>query len=316
MAYHPRIETKEYANLITTRSLQERLWFVNNPALEEEILKHVAKCANRYEVKLFALALEGNHVQGPSQFPKENRADYMRDLNSAIAKAVPRYTEHGGGRFWGRRYSNEFLARNEDIEKYFFYTVLQPVQDGLVPKISEYPGYNCFHDAVWGIKRKYRVVDWTGFNARRKRDPGAKIQDYSYMVELKYERLPGYEHLSRKEYAELMMVKLEARRQEILAEREAKGLTSFVGRENLLKTARGAKTRHSKKSNINDHRPRILSVCDKTRAECKAWYFDIYFKYKAASRAYRCGELNVVFPYGTYPPHLPRRLKPETAEAA
>ena len=141
-----------------------RILFVK--PLENVILSFVAKYSTRYGVKLYAQAIEGNHNQGPAMFHNLNRSSYMRDLNSSIARAVPRYTNHGGGRFWGRRYSNEFLPNNEDIEKYFFYTVLQPVQDGLVPKISEYPGYNCFHNAVWDRKRKFKVVKWGEYKSQ------------------------------------------------------------------------------------------------------------------------------------------------------
>lgn len=308
MGYHPRVEAKDIANFLTSRTIQSRLWFINNEALEEAILSFAAKYSARYEAKLYALAIEGNHIQGPALFPNENRSSFMRDLNSSIARAVPRYTDFLGGRLWGRRYSNEFLPNNDDIEEYFFYTVLQPVKDGLVPKISEYPGYNCFHDAVWGIKRKFKVVRWSEYNARLKRDPSAKISDYTEIVELQYERLPGYEALTQKEYAFLMMKKLEERRQVILADRAAKGL-GFVGREGLLQIIAGSLPRNTKTSTINDHRPRVLSICDRTRAEYKEWYFDIYFKYKIASSDYRAGVPNVVFPHGTYPPHLPCNLK-------
>ena len=47
-----------------------------------------------------------------------------------------------------------------DIEEQFFYTVLQPVQDGLVPNINEYPGYNCFEDAIQGKERVFKVINW------------------------------------------------------------------------------------------------------------------------------------------------------------
>ena len=288
--------------------MQSRLWFVNNEALEEKILSLVAKYTTRYQVKLYALAIEGNHTQKPALFPNENRAAFMRDLNSSIARAAPKLTEHNGGRFWGRRYSNEFLPENEDVEEYFFYTVLQPVKDGLVPCIKEYPGYNCFHDAVWGRKRKFKVVKWREYNARLKRDPTTKISDFTEIVELKYERLPGYEHLTQKDYAHLMMRKLEERRQFIIADRKSRGL-GFVGKDKLLKTVPGSLPRNTKTSIITDHRPRILSKCDATRADGKAWYFDIYFRYKRASRKYRAGKPNVVFPPGTYPPHLPCNLK-------
>jgi hypothetical protein len=308
VGYHPRIESKDIASFLTSRTVQSRLWFVNNAAFQSAILSFAAKYSNRYGAKLYALAIEGNHTQGPALFPNENRSSYMRDLNSSIARAIPKYTNHLGGRLWGRRYSNEFLPGKEDIEEYFFYTVLQPVKDGLVPKISEYPGYNCFHDAVWGRVRKYKVVKWGEYNARLKRDPSARIADYTEVVELRYERLPGYEHLSQKEYAHLMMRKLEERRQVILQDRAARGL-GFVGRENLLKVIPGSLPRNTKTSSIDDHRPRVLSICPVRRADCKDWYFDIFFRYRACSAEYRTGNTNVVFPLGTYPPHLPCNFK-------
>ena len=304
MSYHQRIEAPELANFLTTRSRESRLWFVNNRALEGAILGYAAKYAARYSVKLYGLALEGNHIQGPALFPKGNRASFMRDLNSSVARAVPRYTNHPGGGFWARRYSNEFLPGNEDIEEYFFYTALQPIQDGLVEKISDYPGYNCFHDAIWGRKLKFKVIRWGEFNAARRRNPSVSISDFTDIVSLQYERLPGYEELSQKDYAHLMLKKLEERRTAIVAKRKSKGL-GFAGKDNLKKTIPGALPQSTKISTPQSHRPRVLSVCPKRRAECKAWYFDIYFNYKESSREYRSGNFEVVFPLGTYPPYLP-----------
>lgn len=305
MSYHPRIESKELASFLTTRSRNSRLWFINNKPLEVTILSFAAKYARRYGVKLYALAIEGNHIQGPAHFPKGNRASFMRDFNSSIARTVCRHTpEYEGGRFWGRRYSSEFLPGKEDIEEWFFYTVLQPVKDGLVERISDYPGYNCFHDAIWGIKRKFKVVRWKEFNAARKRCESASIKDYTEIVTLEYERLPGYEHLTQREYAKLMLKKLEERRLAIVKERYAKKL-GFAGQAALLQTPRGAPPRSTKRSSLNSHRPRVLSICNKRRAECKDWYFRIYFEYKEASKRYRSGERSAIFPDGTYRPHIP-----------
>jgi hypothetical protein len=125
MGYHPRIEGTEAATYQTTRTRRSELWFVNNRALEEAILSYVAKYAQRYSINLYALAIEGNHIQFPAHLPKANRAHFMRDLNSSIARAVPRYQKGSPpGRLWARRYSAEYIAGAEDIEEQFFYTVL------------------------------------------------------------------------------------------------------------------------------------------------------------------------------------------------
>jgi putative transposase len=308
MGYHPRIESKDKASFLTTRTLQSRLWFINNPELEDAILGYAAKFADRYSAKLYAFAIEGNHLHGPALFPKCNRADFMRDLNSCAARAVPRYTkEHGGGRLWARRYSSEFMPGPADIENYFFYTVLQPVQDGLVEKISEYPGYNCFHDAIHGIKRRFKVINWAEYNQAKRRGKNVSIKDYTEYVYLKYERLPGYENLTQHEYAKLMQKKLEERRVEIVAKRKREG-KGFLGREALLAMTRGSLPRKTKQSDARTHRPRVLSICPKRRAECKAWYFQIYFEYRDASLKYRQGDRDATFPEGTYRPFMSAKI--------
>lgn len=305
MSYHPRIESKTLVSFLTTRCRASALWFVNNRALENAVLSYAAKFSERYEVKLYALAIEGNHVQGPALFPQGNRAAYMRDLNASIARAVPRHTpEYEGGRFWARRYSSEFLPGDADVEEYFFYTVLQPIKDGLVERISDYPGYNCFHDAIHGIARKFKIIRWKEYHDAKRRGQHVAVKDFSDVVTLQYERLPGYDHLSQKEYSQLMLQKLEERRVAIVTERRARGL-EFAGSDALRRKKRGTKPVKTKNSGRYSHRPRVLSVCPKRRRECITWYFEIHFQYREASRDYRGGKLEAIFPDGTYRPFLP-----------
>lgn len=299
MGYHPRIESEELASLATIRSRNSEVWLINNIGLEEAVLGYAAKYGSRYGVKLYALGIEGNHIHSLGRYPNSNRAGFQRDFNSSVARAIPRYVkEYPGGKLWARRYSSEFVPDPEDIEEYFFYIVLQPVKDGLVEKISEYPGYNCFSDAVRGIKRKFKVVNWAAYNDRRRWDLTAKLKDFIEVVELKFERLPGYEDMEAKEYKDLMHRKLEERRLKIVAKRgkPAAGVS-------VIKSKRpGSLPHRTKKSNILSHRPRILCVSNERRAAYKTWYFDIYFSYKDCSQRFRQGDMNVKFPPGTYRP--------------
>ena len=302
MGYHPRIECEKIGTFQTTRSRCSELWFVNNPELESDILGYAAKYSERYAVQLFALSVEGNHIQFPALFPKANRAHFMRDFNSSVARAVPRrQVKHPGGRFWARRYSAEYLPAPQDIEEQFFYTVLQPVQDGLVDNISEYPGYNCFEDAISDTRRSYKVVRWKEYNDARRWDNNVSIEEFTDLHELRYARLPGYEELSQLEYVQLMRKKLRDRTEEILNARKGK---KALGRKALLKVLPGARPRHTKASSIRDHRPRVLSKDPARRAAGKAWYFDIYFDYCQTSAKYRSGDSSVTFPAGTYKPPL------------
>lgn len=304
MSYHPRIESKILTSFVTTRTRNSELWFVNNRALEASILGYLAKFAKRYRAHLYAFAIEGNHTHGVMHFPCANRASFMRDFNSCTARAVKRFAStYPGGSLWGRRYSVEFLPAAEDIEEYFFYVALQPVQDGLVEDLADYPGYNFFRDAIWGIERQMKVMNWAKYNSARRFSKKVRVGAFIETVTLRYERLPGYESLSQVEYARLMMRKLEERRIKIVEQRRKEGKI-FLGREGTLKIKPGASPVSTKQSSPFNHRPRILSINHERRAFYRKWYFDVLNKYKEASLRYRQGDAKIKFPSGTFAPTL------------
>ncbi|RMG44853.1 MAG: hypothetical protein D6719_01220 [Candidatus Dadabacteria bacterium] len=305
MGYHPRIECPDYINHITSRTRNSELWFINNKKLEEAILGRLAQCVERYKAKIYAFGLQSSHKHSLADFPGCNRADFMRDLNGYITKLVKRHVPtYPGGSLWARRYSNEFVDEEKTLEWYFFYVVLQPVRHGLVDKISDYPGYNCFHDAVWGIKRKFKVVRWEAFNEARRWNKKVHIRDYTDTVELEYTRLPGYEDMSQEDYARMMYRKLEEYRLIFIEERKQQGKTRALGKELLRETVPGTPAKNPVRSKRNSKRPRFLCFCPDRRRRGYEWYFSIYFWYKEASERYRAGEHDVEFPPGTYKPHL------------
>jgi len=311
MAYQGRINRRDKALHHSTRTINRALWFINNPELEEFMLSTLAKTVKRHAVKLFAFGIEGNHTHTVAQHPHGLVSDFLRDTNSAIANGVIRLVKNfPGGKLWGRRASTEPLGLNDDIEEKFFYTVLQPVQDGLVQKISEYPGYNCFHDAIWGREREFIVLNRRRYNDAKRKNPLVPIKNYYQTITLKYDRLPGYEHLSQKEYAKLMLKKLEERRLKIIQERLAEG-KGFLGREFLLDTVPGTIPPPIEKATLTTHRPRVICSCPVTYRELLDWYFSTYAAFKEASRRYRAGDLSVEFPPDTHKPPIWSIAPPE-----
>jgi hypothetical protein len=302
MSYHPRIECTKVASFQTTRARNSELWFVNNPELEYSILGYAARYSTRYEVKLYALAIEGNHIQKVAHFPNANRAQFMRDFNSSVARAVARHQpNYPGGRLWARRYSAEYLPGDADIEEYFFYTVLQPVNDGLVDDIRDYPSYNCFEDAVTGREREFKVIRWKEYKDAKRWNPNVPQDDFTEVCTLRYSRLPGYEELPQAEYESLMRQKLKERTEAIV---ESRGGKPAAGADKLRQAKPGSLPRKTKTSSRNSHRPRVLSKHRGRRAAATVWYFNIYFEYRKASKLYRSGNLEVEFPKGTYKPPL------------
>ena len=299
------------ASFTTIGTRNSELWFVNNKPLHLDCLGQAALCSKRYEAPVYALAFEGTHPHTVARYPNCNRAGYQRDFNSGVVRAVKRNVpEYPGGSLWKRRYSSEFLPTDEDIKEYFFYAALQPMNDGICERVSEFQGYHFFNDAIWGRELKLKIVDWTQFNRARKKDPRANIKDYTEIISFKFERLPGYEHLSQKDYAEQMQKEFDERRAAVVAKRKAEG-KGYLGVKGQRAIKPGQRALSPKVSTRDSKRPRVLCKNLEIWQKTMDWYFRTYFSYKEASRRYRAGEENVEFPPGTYKPYLAVAPPPE-----
>lgn len=305
MSYLPRIETDQYCSFITTRCRNSELWFVNNPDLEKKIIDKMTKYSNIYNITLYAFGIEGSHIHQIIHTPEKNRSSYMRDQNSIIAKLVPKFCpNYSGGKLWERRYSSQMLAMHgDDVEKYFFYTVLQPVKDGLVRSIAEYKGYNCFLDAIHGHRRSYTEFDFIGYEKAKKSGAKVKKSDYQKTYHLEYKRLPGYENLTQKQYIKLMIKKLHEKQDQIVKDREKEGL-GFLGQAAMAKIVPGTPAINPKKSERYSLRPVSLSSCMSVKDMIDNFIFDSISKHRVASVKYRAGDFNVEFPSGMYRPYV------------
>lgn len=304
MAQTLRIEDPERTGLITCRTQNSRLWFCNNAALEEKLLGYVGRLQHKYEFDLYGLVIQGNHYHMESRFPGANRAHVMRDLNSNWQRFVKAHVaDFEGGSLWQRRYAEQCLPSNEDIEDYFFYCALQPINSGLCKRIEDYPGYNSFYDAIYGREREVTWVDWTKYHDAKRKGRKVSVEDYTITYKLKYKRLPGYETLSQEDYAALMLQKFNKRRDEIIKAKEAEGFV-YPNPSYLRKTMAGQKPRQTKTSTRESVYPLVLTCCLSTKRAYEETYFALLHDYRCASKRFLDGEHNAVFPPGTYKPPL------------
>ncbi len=302
MGYDLSIENPNHAFFITTRTLNSRLWFVNNRDLERMVLAHLAKFQQAYQVVIYGFVMMGNHYHLLAAFPLGNKAAFLRDFNSIFAKLTSsRVSAHPGGKLWARRARSQLVPNPEDVKNWFFYLSLNPVSSGLVDRISDYAPYNSFSDAVSGREREFKLVDWSDFNNRRRTNRKLTRADCTKIYRLKYTRLPGCEHMSADDYRMKLLGELEQRRTEIVAQRIVQGL-GFAGKAKLRKIRPGAAPQSTKTSSRNSRRPLVLTLCRETRSICIAMYFSVLAAYREVSKRYRAGERDLSFPPGTYAP--------------
>ena len=286
----------------TIRTVFSRLWLINNPELDERILAYLARYQEHYGVIIYAFVIMGNHYHLIAMFPRGNKAAFFRDFNGMISKLTKSKVKlFEGGKLWARRVRTQVLPNKGDILERFFYAALNPIAAGLAEKLSLYPSYNSFSDAIRNKIRTFEVVEWQDYNNRKRKNPSLTIAECTKYHRLTYTRLPGHEHLSKNDYIDLMNREVEQRRVKLVNERR-KNKLGFATPETLRAQIPGEKPHSTKTSTRDTHRPLVLTLCAKTREKFLNWYFSLVESYRMASRRFRAGEFGVEFPPGTYRP--------------
>ena len=295
-----RVEFTEHAQLITSRSINSQLWFVNNKTLQYRILAYLAKYKAKYGVLLYAFVLVGNHYHLLARFPKGQRSEFFRDFNARIAEAVRHLVpQFIGGPLFEKRFTPQILPLDLDLENYFFYCALQPVSSGLTQRISDYEQYNSFSDAISQREQVFKVFKYGKYNAAKRTNPYVNRDDFMEEYTLSYEKLPHLIELSSADYQKSLLTKLEQRRVEIVKDRLVRE-KGFLGKENLRRVVPGSLPRNTKKGGI---RPLVLSCCRETKQSILSWYFGVVTAYRKAVEKYRRGEFHTEFPPGTFRPN-------------
>ncbi len=286
----------------TIRTNRSRLWFVNNFALQMSILAYLARYQERYAVQIFAFVIMGNHYHLLARFPRGNKAAFFRDLNGMISKlTASKVRQFDGGKLWGGRIRCQVVPNPADVVDKFFYIALNPVAAGIVQKLSDYTLYNSFADAAYQRRKTFRVVDWPTYNSRKRFDPNTSKSDCTTVHTLTFSKLPKFEHLSRKDYADRLNHELEARRK-VVVDGRLKGGKKFASREAIRAIEPGSLPHSTKTSQRHTPRPLVLTSCPETKRIFLDWYFTLRAAYITASRKLRSGQLTVTFPPGTYRP--------------
>ncbi len=286
----------------TIRTMNSRLWFINNCHLQERILAYLAKYQEVYGIIIYAFIVMGNHYHLLARFPNRNKAKFFKDFNSMIARLTNTHVpQFEGGKLWARRVRSQVVGDKTDIKDRFFYTVLNPVGAGLTRRISDHSGYNSFYHAAKGIKKTYKVVDYADYNNRKRYNKNIAISDCTTQHTLTFTRLPGFEKMPDDEYYEMLKGELD-RRQQTLVETRIKEGKGFATKKQLEAQEPGAKPKSTKTSKRDSKRPLILTSSIELKQRFLKWYFALLETYKVASRRFRDGKLNTVFPEGTYRP--------------
>ena len=240
-------------------------------------------------IDLYNIVAEPNHYHADLKDNDANLPEFTRDFHSFSARALNRLFNDEGPIWSGSQQTSH--VRLEDSEALFnkmLYSLLNPVKDGLVENVEDYPGLN----VSWPDEPITFTRPDVWFNPKAKKKDGS--QRWPDEATLPPKRPPFLEDLSDEKLRELFESERAAREKALRAEHEG----GYVGAKKL-------KTRKRHDRPVRDKPPSKVSPTVAAKSKTKRigrLLLDRAFRrdHDDARKALAAGEKDVVFPYGTY----------------
>jgi hypothetical protein len=302
-----RIDYPEgHSSFVTRRFRNSQLLYCNNQDLEARVLGSLGKYLTKYDAKIFAFTIFGSHDHPMLQFKPKTKSAFFRDFGARTAEAIKKYVpSFGTGAVFERRPSEQAIT--EDQESHLdrlMYTILQPIQAGLCRNLSDYPGFNSYHYIITGKPLEVEFFNGAEYNKARRRNKNADPADFIEHYKIVFEKIPGCENMTQKQYSKLIQEEYNKRRETIIKDFDDNGHI-WPSPESLKRTKSTDCAKSPKRSTRESKRPLVLSLCMERRVAFLNYYFSILVAFKKASVEYLLGNRNAQFPEGTCIPPGP-----------
>lgn len=287
---------------VTCRTLHGRFLLRPGRHINQTIVGALGRAQRRYGLTIYGLVVVSNHYHllcGPED--AQQLAAVMRLANSKIAREVGR-VYNWKEKVWGRRYSAVVLAQEEEVHlDRLRYLLAHGVKEGLVKRVRDWPGVHCASSLLIGEPLRGLWFDRTAQYRARTKKRKLNPLEFATPEELKLTPLPAWSHLPQSEI-----------------QNRVQGLINDVEHQAAVKRSQGELPRPMRPARIRKqkphHKPKKIKRTpaptfhakskEKLRGLQEAYRLFLTAYLDAAARL-RQGDLNVVFPEGSFPPPLP-----------
>lgn len=280
--------------VLTTRRCSERRFFLK-PAkwLREATGYLIAVLAPKYHIGVHAASYMSNHGHQVLTDHMGLRPKFFQELRSHLARIVNDMMRRTGAVWDNREPGDCVLMDDEAVLDELLYVCTNPVHHGLVRDRREWKGFG-LGPQDWGVCHSYSRPSF--FSSTN--------EDWPEMARLKTTPPKALVRLARADGAQTddeirawAIAKVDARQEEIVAERLARG-RGFLSMLRVQKTSRwSAPKRPGQHSTLN---PRIATKDATTMIAAKKALRHFRKRYRDARRQWCDGELDTIFPKGTY----------------
>jgi REP element-mobilizing transposase RayT len=280
------------------------------------LLSVLGRALKLYPVQIIALTVEPNHFHMMIRvINPEHASGFIGYFKAESAHHLNRLLGRQGRTVWSERFDSPIILDYEKALEVFSYITLNPVKDGLVNSIAEYPGVSSYPALRDGLNElTVKIIPKSAIeplsNPARPFLEDDKLFRYYSSDEFKTETIrlepeclrAAFSELENKCDAEVRELLLSRLRADELAFRESRGGKSAIG-----------PTRLEKASMLTSHTPPkagVKMLCLSTIAELRKNFIrqfrnlcqqctEVFCRWKS-------GFTNIPFPPGMFAPSLPR----------
>lgn len=292
---------------VTSRALQRRFLLRPGRVANEIIVGCLARARQAHpDVKLFAAVFLSNHFHLLLWVPDaRTMAGFMGYLKTNLSKKLGRLHRWPGSLF-RRRYDHVVVSDEEEAQiGRLRYVLAHGLKEDLVPRPQDWPGVHCCEALVTGAPlRGFWFDDTAAFNARAR---GERFHRYTHghAVEVHFDKLPCWQHLTDPEYRSAVAALL----RDLQTHHEVRRCTDG----HHLPSARvcGRRLRqqdpHDRPATADSRRPRprfhaFARTARRRLERALAHFLDAY---RAAAERLGEGDRSAPFPPGCFPSPLP-----------
>jgi putative transposase len=282
----PRRVLPGTTSFVTRRCSERRCFLRPSRSTNEIVLYALALAAQRYRVLVHAVCAMSNHIHLVVTDVEARLPDFMRDLNSLIARAVNASLGRFEG-FWAsdRSYSAVEPLDASDVIAKIAYVLANPVAAGLVRRGPEWPG-------VWIAPEQIGTTNLTVRKPKEFFDSDGYLPD---TLELALTVPPGFasaEEFRSRLTAELRTLEEKHQRELASQGRRFLGVARVLAQNPFARPASG-----ERRFELN---PRIAARDRWKRIEGLFRLKTFEQEYRRARASWCAGIRDVVFPAGTY----------------
>ncbi len=302
MPRRPRLYEPYVVYDVTVQTVDREFLLKPTPEIRNIVGASLARAQQNFPIDIHYGLANVNHPHlgvSANEQQVQNLEPFFNQAISLIARETNRYW-HRKGRLWASRAHVTPCVDDEKAEERLIYGMTNPMKDGLVEKLSQYPGFSTYSELARGDQQKYFYFDRTAWWKNGGPAGKHRLEEFIRWVPLMVSPLPHWERMTIPQQQTRFRHLLREYEEKFREERRRENRV-VVGVKGLRRLNHRDRPKSDKKRDVQ---PLCHSSTGEGKAEYKLKYDEIQKARMIASLAFRQGCFEVEFPRGTFPPPL------------